>query len=292
MHFFRQSLLALIGTTLLSASGLKVATLHPLLNDLAHQVGGAQIEVVDLIGPMGDPHHFEPSAEDLKRAAGCTLYLAAGLGLETYLPAMKSVVAPQARVIELGADLPVLHGACEEAGHAHGDHEIDPHWWHSIDRFRRAATLVAEAFAESDPPQAETYRANAARYRETLDGLERWARTRLATIPMERRQLATAHAAFNYFCADFGFTSFSVQGINREQSPSPAELATLISDLKRRRVSAIFPEKESNPKLLAVLTRDTGIHLGKSLIADGANTLSYETMVRSNIESLVEGLTQ
>jgi len=285
-------LLGFAGSGLLSAATLKVATLHPLLTDLAHQIGGDRVEVIDLIGANGDPHHFEPTPEELKRAAGAQLYLAAGLGLEAYLPALKSVVTPEARVIEAGAGLPLLHGGCEDPEHDQDDHEIDPHWWHSIDRFRRVTTVVAEAFAEADPANADTFRANAARYRETLDALERWARLRLASIPKDRRHLATTHAAFNYFCQDFGFTALPVQGINREQSPAPTELAGLIAELKRKQVVAIFPEKESNPKLLTVLTRDTGIRLGDPLIADGTNATTYEWMVRSNIETIVAGLSE
>lgn len=292
MHFLRYAFLSLAGSGILLSSPLKVATLHPLLTDLAHQVGGNRVEVIDLIGPNGDPHHFEPNAEDLKKATGATLYLAAGLGLEAYLPSLKSVVTPGARVIEAGASLPSLHGGCEDADHDHNEHEIDPHWWHSIDRIRRAATVVAEAFAAEDPADAETFRANAARYRETLDELERWARARLATIPKNQRQLATTHAAFNYFCSDFGFTALPIQGINREQSPAPAELAKLIAELKEKKVAAIFPEKESNPKLLEVLTRDTGIRLGNPLIADGTNSATYETMVRQNVETIVSGLSK
>lgn len=292
MQFLRYGLLSLAGSGMLLGSPLKVATLHPLLTDLAHQVGGDRVEVIDLIGPNGDPHHFEPNAEDLKKATGAKLYLAAGLGLEAYLPSLKSVVTPGARVIEAGASLPSLHGGCEDADHDHNEHEIDPHWWHSIDRVRRAATVVAEAFAAEAPADAETFRANAARYRETLDELERWARARLATIPKNQRQLATTHAAFNYFCSDFGFTPLPIQGINREQSPAPAELAKLIAELKDKKVAAIFPEKESNPKLLEVLTRDTGIRLGNALIADGTNSATYETMVRQNVETIVSGLSK
>ncbi|OYV05711.1 MAG: hypothetical protein CFE26_10170 [Verrucomicrobiales bacterium VVV1] len=292
MRFFGFGLLSLTGCRMLLGSPRKVATLHPLLTDLARQGGGERVEVIDLIGPNGDPHHFEPNAEDLKKATGARLYLAAGLGLEAYLPALKSLVPPGTRVIETGASLPLLHGGCEDPSHNHDDHEIDPHWWHSIDRFRRATTVVAEAFAKEDPEDAETFRSNAARYRETLDELESWARVRLATIPKNQRQLATTHAAFNYFCSDFGFAAFPIQGINREQSPSPVELAKLIAELKGKNVAAIFPEKESNPKLLEVLTRDTGIRLGNPLIADGTNSATYETMVRSNVETIVTGLTR
>ena len=291
MQLLRLILIALCGSGILSASDLKIAALHPLLADLARQVGGERVEVIDLIGANGDPHHFEPSAEDLKRTADAKIYLAAGLGLEPYLSSMKSVIGQNARILEVGASLPLLHGGCSDPDHHHEDHEIDPHWWHSIDRFRRASTVVAEAFASADPAGAETYRTRAALYREKLDELETWARAQLAFIPKSKRQLATTHAAFNYFCEDFGFTAFPVQGVNREQSPDPAELASLIRELKEKHVMAIFPEKESNPKLLSVLTRDTGIKLGGALIADGTSSVSYESMVRANVETIVLGLT-
>lgn len=275
------------------AAELKVATLHPLLADLARQVGGDRIEVIDLIGATGDPHHFEPSTDDLKKATGARLYLVAGMGLESYLPALKTITPATSRVLEVGATLLTLDGSCNDPDHQHGDHhdhEIDPHWWHSIDRFRRATTVVAEAFAEVDPTDAAYYRQNASIYRSRLDSLEQWARVKLAAIPRDRRKLATAHSAFNYFCADFDFLPYSVQGLNREQSPDPAFLAALVADLKKNNVAALFPEKESNPKLLSVVTRDTGIKLGAPLIADGTNSPTYESMVRHNVEAIVAGL--
>lgn len=290
-----RALLALAATLVsLQAADLRVATLHPLLTDLARQVGGEFVEVVDLVGPNGDPHHFEPKPEDLARAAGSRLYLAAGLGLEADLPALKSILRAPSEIVEVGATLPVIHGGCNDPDHdhhAHHDHAIDPHWWQSLDCFRRATTVVAEAFAAADPQHAERFRANAVTYRAKLDELERWSRTRLARIPKDRRQLATAHAAFNYFCRDFGFTPLPVAGLNREQEPDATGLAAMVADLKKRGVLAVFPEKESNPKLLEALTRGTGIRLGGALIADGMNVKSYEAMVRHNVDTIVAALT-
>ena len=142
----------------------------------------------------------------------------------------------------------------------------------------------------AEPEKADVFSANAAVYRGKLDELERWAKREIAKIPREKRHLATAHAAFNYFCKDFGFTAHPVQGLNREQMPDPSQLAKLIADLKKHEVAAIFPEKESHPKILQTLTSDTGIRLGGALIADGAGVTSYEEMVRHNIGAMVEAM--
>jgi hypothetical protein len=174
-------------------------------------------------------------------------------------------------------------------GHGHG-HGVDPHWWHSIDLFRRATGIVAAALEAKSPENAALFHKNAATYRTKLDELEKWARREIARIPRDRRHLATTHAAFNYLCRDFGFVPHPVQGLNREQMPEPRELAKLVADLRANHVAAIFPETESNPKILNTLTNDTGIKLGKPLIADGTGGLSYLEMVRHNVEAIVKGL--
>ena len=276
--------LGLLAWLPLPAADLKIAVLHPLLGDLARQVGGDRVEVVDLIGPNGDPHHFEAKPEDLEKANGAAIYLVAGMGLEGYLPKLKAIIAGRAELIEVGATLPPL-----KDGH---DHEIDPHWWHSIDLFRRAVGIVTEAMVEKSPGNTALFRQNAAVYRNQLDELEKWTRREISKIPRDKRHLATAHAAFNYFCRDFGFVPHPVQGLNREQMPDPAQLASLVADLKANHVAAIFPEKESNPKILTTLTHDTGIRLGDPLIADGTGGVGYDAMYRQNVAAIVKGLTK
>lgn len=276
----------------LAAADLKVASLHPLLGDLARQVGGERVEVIDLIPRNGDPHHFEPGPENLKQAADARLYLASGMGMESYLDSLRGILGDRAEIVEIGKDLPSIEGECDHEGHDHGDHEhaIDPHWWHSVDLFRRATTITAASFSKADPAGAEVYAKNAATYRAKLDELERWTRKEIAKVPRDKRHLATAHAAFGYFCKDHGFEPIPVQGVNREQMPDPKKLAALIAELKEHQVGAIFPEKESNPKVLQALTKDTGIKLGEALIADGSTAESYEAMIRHNVSAIVAGL--
>jgi len=273
---------------------LKVAALHPLLADLAQQVGRERVAVVDLLGPSGNPHSFEPSPSDLRRAADAKIFLACGMGLESYLPGLRDATAGKAAFVVIGDGLPSLAGACDHgpAGDAGGSHQhgADPHWWHSPDAFRRAASIVAEAFAAADPEHAASYRANAEDYRERLGELERWARRELAKVPAEQRYLATTHDAFGYFCRDFGFTAVALQGLNREQSASPAKLAKTIEIIRARKLRAIFPEQEANPKVLESVVADTGVRLGEPLSADGVKAGSYEAMLRGNVERIVNAL--
>lgn len=280
---------AILGLLQLGAAELKVAVLHPLLADLVRQVGGNQVEVIDLIGPNGDPHHFEPKPQNLIKAQDAVLYFTAGMGLESYLPRLRAILTNQVEVIEVGASLPSLTATCEHEGH---ESEVDPHWWHSIDAFRRASGIISERLGKSLPARAAEFARNAEIYRVQLDELERWSRREIAKVPRAKRHLATTHAAFNYFCKDFGFVAHPMQGLNREQTPTAQQLSALIADLKKNQVTAIFPERESNPKLLKALTLDTGIRLGEPLIADGTGGGSYLEMYRQNVAAIVRALAE
>lgn len=274
-----------------SASELKVVALHPLIGDLLKQVGGDKIEVVDLIGAKGDPHSFEPRTEDIAAVSGAEIYFVSGMGLEAYLPKLRSILPADVRIVEVGATLPALHGICEHEEHDHDHkHELDPHWWHSVDLFRRATSVVAEELSKEMPAERKTFEANATAYRKQLDELEKWLKREVVKIPKDRRKLATAHSAFQYFCKAYGFEAFAVQGVNREQMPGAKDLADLMKTLKDEKIAAIFPERESNPKILTSLTQDTGIKLGGELVADGRGADSYEKMMRANVTAIVSAL--
>ena len=278
-------------TGVVSGAELKVVSLHPLVGDLLKQVGGDKIEVIDLIGEKGDPHTFEPRTDDIAGLRGAKVYFVSGMGLEGYLPKLRSILPKEVRIVEVGATLPALHGTCDHEGHHHDhEHELDPHWWHSVDLFRRATSVVASELTKELPAEREFFEKNATAYRKQLDELEKWVKRELVKIPRGRRKLATAHSAFQYFCQAYGFDAFAVQGVNREQMPNAVQFAELMESLKKENVIAIFPERESNPKILESLTRDTGIKLGGELIADGRGMKSYEEMIRANVTTMVSAL--
>jgi zinc/manganese transport system substrate-binding protein len=286
--------LLLAGT---AAANLKVATLHPLMSDLAANVGGSKVTVVSLLNPGGDPHEFQPSPGDLARIRDAGVILASGKGLEPYLPKLRDNLAPGQKIVEVGRTIPSIRISSSDelfiCCPAHASGGIDPHWWHSVSGMKRATRVVAEAFAEADPANAGAYSAGAAAYTAKLDGLDGWVRGQFARVPRNDRKLCTAHLAFGYLCRDYGFRALPVQGLSRESSPSPQYLAESINAIKREKVRAIFPENIANPKVLQAMVSQTGAKLGQPLIADGTGTGSaatYEGMMRQNVSRIVASL--
>ncbi len=287
-------ILLCFGATL--RADLKVATLHPLLTDLARNVGGDHVEVVSLMKSGGDPHDFEPSPGDLVRIRDARVILASGKGLEIYLPRLAANLSPGQELFEVGKKIPSIRVEVGElfiCCPAHSRGGLDPHWWQGIGNMRRAARYVAEEFSRLDPGNAAAYRANAAAFDTRLAALKSWADKTLAAIPRGDRELVTGHAAFSYFCREFGFRSIPVQGLSREREPSPAYLAETIRQLRQEKVRAVFPEQVANPKVLASIASEAGVKIGPALIADGTgqgDAATFEGMIRHNVSAIASAL--
>ncbi len=282
--------------TVTAAAELRVATLHPVLTDLATEVGGDAVRVTGLLKPGDDPHDFSPSATDLREMSQSTLILASGKGLEPYLDKLRDSLKGGQRILEVGEKIPSLVIGEDEKlfvccpHHIHGS--VDPHWWHSVKNMQRAADLVADAFGEADEANEKAYAARAKVYQKRLDDLARWARREIAKIPRSQRKLATAHAAYTYFCEEFGFMSMPVQGLDKEREATSQYLADVITDLKAYEIKTVFPEVHANPKVLREMVRHAGARIGGTLFADftGSDQLTtYEAMFRHNVETIVAG---
>ena len=288
----------LLSATGASAEKLRVAATIPLLGDLARQVGGDAVEVIDLLKPGGELHHFEPTASDLGRMRGVRVVLASGKHLESYLDKLKDSLGSSVKIVEVGKTIPSLKidpdnavfMCCPE--HMKGG--IDPHWWHSAENMARAARIVRDELAAADPANAGGFRsrgdAAAGRYRSLKAEAER----QLAVIPKADRKLVTAHAAFGYFCREFGFKFVPLLGVSAEEDYSPKWVAEAVKIIRENNVKAVFPETQANPKILKEITRETGVAVGSPLNADGTGAgagSTFEGMLRQNVAAIVKAYT-
>lgn len=285
----------LLGVVTSSTAAIKVVALHPLLGDLAREVAGDKAEVVDLLKPGGDIHHFEPTARDVASIKGAAIIFASGKGLENFLGNLRDSV-PGIPLIEVGRTIPSikiepgqeLFYCCPE--HARG--AIDPHWWHSADNMKRAARIMGDELAKVDPANADAYKAGAAAATTKIAGYKTWAQQQLAQIPRSERKLVTAHAAFSYFCKEFGFKSIPILGLGRQDEASASYVTETVKAIRDNNIKAVFPEDQANPKVLREIVRETGVKIGDHLVADGTNpdAHTFSAMLRHNVDAIVKAL--
>jgi zinc/manganese transport system substrate-binding protein len=277
---------------------LRVVCTTTILADLARQVGGGRVEVVSLVGTGADPHHFQPTPDDVRLIAGARLVVINGLGYEGWIDQLIAAagVARYRLVVASAGVEPMTAGAHAHgtAGHAHA--EQDPHAWHDAKNGMRYATNLRDAFTAADPAGAADYAAWTDLLLANLRVVDAWVKKQIATLPVERRVLVTSHDALAYFARAYGLEVVPVEGITTGQEPDPARFAALITRLRTRGVGAVFVESSANPKVVERLGIEAGARIGGTLLADslaapGRSGDTYLGMFAHNTRTIVAGLT-
>lgn len=263
--------------------GIKVASLHPLLSDMARCVGGGAVEVVDLFPQNGELHAFEPTAADVAAAADARLVLACGKGVEPYLDDLRDSLPASARIVELGANVPEVFIT--------GTTIADPHWWNSPSAMKRASRALRIELERVFPEGKETFTKGQREYSRQMDDLHRVAVLSFIPIAKEKRVLVCSHAAMSHFCKEFGFTAIAVHGVAQESEGDTASLARILAQLRQQQVQCLFYGVNDSPKILQTIASQVGA-IAKPLALDGIYpaTASYKELFLFNIKSIQEGL--
>jgi zinc/manganese transport system substrate-binding protein len=274
-----------------AAEPLRIVTLSSVLTEVAREVGGGDVVVTGLVPAGADPHTFSPSPRDIRSMVDADLVLASGLNIEAYVGRLIASDIPERRVVAVGDRLP---SALEILGPG-GMTEKDPHWWNSVGNVARAAGIVAAEFSRLRPDSAAAFGANARAYAARLDTLGRWAAGEVGHVPPARRVLVTSHDAFGYFARDYGFAILPVNGLSTEGEADARRVASLVDEIRRARIPAVFVESSANPRLVENLVQETGVVLGGTLYADGlgppgSGAESYDAMFRHNVTTIVRAL--
>jgi manganese/zinc/iron transport system substrate-binding protein len=170
---------------------VKVVATTTIVADLVRQVGGERVEVQTLMAPGVDPHSYRATPADLASFEEADIIFYSGLGLEARLE----------RGLEGLETRAVPHAVARGIEAVDGD----PHVWHDVTLWRRAARQVRDDLSERDRANATVYRENAARYDAQLVELDRWVRRRVARVPARERVVVASHPGFGYFGRAYGF---------------------------------------------------------------------------------------
>lgn len=262
---------------------LRIASLHPLLSDMARRLGGEQVEVVDLFPATGDLHEFSPTGESVASAAGSRLLLACGKGVEPYLDSLRQAMGSGVRVVELGADIPDVM--------VPDSNVPDPHWWNSPANMKRASIVLADALKTLLPQDVAEIERRQADYAQSMDALSRAAALRLSRIPLSKRTLVTSHAAMCHFCAEFRMRPLAAQGVARESGGDTARVAQLLKELRAAGVPTLFAEWREAPQYLEHLAEQVGARVER-ICMDGValGIPDYEGMFLRNLQTICNGL--
>jgi zinc/manganese transport system substrate-binding protein len=275
-----------------AATKLNVVATFSILGDFARNVGGDRVDVTTLVGPNGDVHVYSPDAADAKAIKNAGLVIVNGLGLEGWLPRLvKSSGSNAAMIVATQGIVPRKIADGEILSRDHGAGAVDPHAWQSVANAEIYVANIRDAMVAADSANAATYRANASAYLGRLEALDRDVRAALAPIPVERRKVISTHDAFGYFAAAYDVTFVAPQGASTETEPSAHDVATIVAQVRRQKIPAVFLENISDPRLIREIASETGAAIGGTLYSDSlteenGEAPSYIAMVRHNVRTI------
>ncbi len=264
---------------------LDVVASFSILGDFVKNVGGDKVNVTTLVGPNGDVHVYTPAPDDARKIADARLLVVNGLGLEGWLPRLLQSSGSKATIVVASKGVAPLQSGSD----------ADPHAWQSVANAKIYVANIRDALIATDPADAETFRANAARYLSELDTLDAELRTEIAKIPPERRKVISTHDAFGYFAKAYGVEFLAPEGVSTETEPSARDVAAIITEVKEGKIPAVFLENLSDPRLVRQIASETGARVGGTLFSDAltdekGDAPTYIALVRHNIKALTSVL--
>ncbi len=269
----------------------KVVTTFTVLADMAQHVAGDAATVVSITKPGAEIHGYEPTPRDIVGAVDADLILWNGMNLELWFEQFLS---------NLG-DIPsvTLTDGVDPISIVEGDYEgkPNPHAWMGLENALIYVDNIATAFAEHDPDNAETYRANAANYKQQIQDTIAPLRDRIAEIPEAQRWLVTCEGAFSYLARDFGMKELYLWPMNADQTGTPQQVRRVIDAVRANDIPVVFCESTVNTSPAEQVARETGAAYGGVLYVDSLSTPdgpvpSYLDLLRVTAETVADGLTE
>lgn len=272
----------------------KIMATTGMVADIAKNVAGDKASVSNIIGSGVDPHLYAPTRDDVAQLIKADVVFYSGLLLEGKMTDVLMRVGrtkPVYAVTELIDENYLL-------GYTGGHH--DPHVWMDVQGWIKATEAVIVALGEFDPANASAYKANGAKYLETLKELDAYAKAAFATVPKDRRVMITAHDAFQYMGRAYEIEVHGIQGISTESEAGLKDINRLVDMIVERKIPAVFVESsvpEKNVRALVEGARSRGqkVEIGGSLFSDamgapGTYEGTYVGMIDHNVTTIVKAL--
>ncbi|MFS0516343.1 metal ABC transporter solute-binding protein, Zn/Mn family [Nostoc sp. UIC 10607] len=280
-------------TTQVNENLPQVVATTSVLCDLTRQVAGNTVNLTCLISPPADPQFYKPKPEDRKAIEQANLILYSGYNLEPNLIKLIKATKNTAPKIAVG-QLAVSKPQKFQKG---GKNVTDPHLWHNTKNAIRMVEVINSNLTKLESTDAVTYNSNTKKITNELTQLDSWIKSRIATIPAKERKLVTNSDALGYYAKAYGIPlAGRLQGISTDENLRDPRGKNLVANIKRAKVSTIFPEAVINPNVLQSVAREAEVKISdRKLYAEGlgepgSEADTYQKMMIANTRTIVEGL--
>ena len=296
-----------------------VATIYPQY-DWIKNILGERINDVDLtllVKNGADLHSFQPSAKDIATIAKADLIVYVGGESEEWIEKALAATPKEGRIAlnlmkALGDHVKkeeIVEGMqAEEEHHEHGEEhhhhddevENDEHIWLSLVNAKILVKNLAEAMAQIDTANAETYRTNATDYTVKLNDIDNEYADAVGKAT-HKTILFGDRFPFRYLVDDYGIKYYAAfVGCSAESEASFETVTFLAGKMDSLQLPAIFTIEGSDTKIARTVLDASKNSKGAEILTLNSMQsvtddqikagMDYLSIMRSNLEILKKAL--
>lgn len=258
-----------------------MVSVYPL-KEFADKIAGDKAEVSCMVPDNMEPHDYEPKTKDFEALIKSDAFIYNGLGLETWVDQVKSVIGDkELRIVDSSEGVEV-----RKEGEV-----IDPHSWLSLKEAEKQAENIKDTLVEIDEDNKAYYEENYDAFVGELESLYNEYKEKFDNL--STKDFVTGHAAFGYLCRDFGLQQKSVENLFAEGEPTPKQLEQLVTFCKDNNIKTVFSESLASPKVSETLAKEVGAEVVPILtLESNEDDKSYIEAMRYNLEEIYKCLSQ
>ncbi len=272
-----------------STQKLNIVTTFSVLADMAQNVAGDAATVTSLIKRGAEIHNYEPTPKDIVRARRADLILWNGFNLEVWFAQFFQNLdgVPVVELTEGITPIDIYNGPYSG--------KPNPHAWMSQHAAFIYIDNILEALIKYDAVNADTYRANAARYKRQITKTLAPIRREFETLAEGSRWLVTSEGAFSYLARDFNLRELFLWPINADQQGTPKQVRVVIDTMREHNIGVIFSESTISPEPAKQIAREVGATYGGVLYVDSLSVKdgpvpTYVDLLRVTLQTILMGI--
>ena len=223
--------------------------------------GTIQVDVV--VPPAASSHSFEPTPRQMLDASNASLWFVIGDPFERKMSIALRELNPLLAIVDLRQGIEGLKIPHSHHCHSHHDHphemdemdEMDVHIWLSPKRAKIQAQKIKTALVDAFPEQEELFDRGLEQLLSEMDKLDKEIAFLLSAC--QGQPIMVSHAAFAYFCEDYGLEQLSVECEGKDPS---TQTATKVLDAARDlKVQTVFMQKQYSNKGAFRIAQELGL---------------------------------
>ncbi len=266
------------------------------LYDIAKNIASDTAETF-MIMPFGvDAHSYEPTPKDMIKISKSDLVLYNGAGLEPWIKGFefKKIAINVSSFVKLRDFNEEHDGHDHSRGHAHGDSNVDPHYWQDPHNMILATNKIAQELIALFPQNRELYEKNRDKYVAMLQKLDASYKKELSECKLDT--IIVNHNAFSYLAQRYGFHTQALSGLSPESEPSGKNMIKLIEHVREHKTPIIFFESFVSDKAIKSIAKEANVGvdvlqpLGNITADEAKQGLSYEDIMRKNLGKISKAL--